>query len=202
MASIAWTVAAPWPVMPSADVRLGELDDAALVAACLAGRPGAFDLVVQRHQRAVYQICYRFVGNHEDASDLAQDVFFRAFRGLPRFRGAASLSTWLYRIAVNASLNRLASKPTAAAVQPLEMSELVDHRSELAPDRLLREERGARVREAIARLPRKQRATLVLRVYHEMSHQEIAEILGTSIGAVKANFFHALRNLKQQLSEQ
>src|SRR5947208_1756688 len=66
-------------------------------------------------------------------------------------------------------------------------------------DRLLRDERGARVRQAIVRLPRKQRATLVLRTYHEMSHQEIADVLGSSVGAVKANFFHALANLKKIL---
>jgi RNA polymerase sigma-70 factor (ECF subfamily) len=75
----------------------------------------------------------------------------------------------------------------------------VDTRIESASDQLLREERGARVRAAIAELPRKQRATLILRVYHEMSHQEIADVLGSSVGAVKTNFFHALSNLKKRL---
>jgi RNA polymerase sigma-70 factor, ECF subfamily len=185
-----------------ADVQLTALDDRALVAACVDGEPGAFDLVVERHQRAVYQVCYRFVRNHEDASDLAQDVFLRAFRALRRFRGQASLSTWLYRIAVNVSLNRVSSKaPLAHAAQALEPREFIDDRSEPAPDRLLREERGARVRDAIARLPKRQRVTLVLRMYHEMSHQEIAAVLGTSVGAVKANFFHALNNLRRQLQD-
>lgn len=186
--------------MTSADVQLTGLDDRALVQACLDGHPGAFDLVVERHQRAVYQVCYRFVGNHEDASDLAQDVFLRAYRGLRRFRGQASLSTWLYRIAINVSLNRVSSKaPLVKATQPLDARDVVDLSSEPTPDRLLREERGARVREAIARLPRKQRVTLVLRIYHEMSHQEIADVLGSSVGSVKANFFHALNNVKKRL---
>ncbi len=199
---IAWTIRTPWPVMTSADVRLAELDDAALVAACLRGRPGAFDLLVERHERAVYQVCYRFAGNHEDASDAAQDVFLRAYRALGRFRGQASLSTWLYRIAVNVSLNRIGSKaaPLRAALS-IDGHELPDDRVEHATDRLLREERGARVRRAVARLPKKQRVTLVLRMYHEMSHQEIAEMLGSSVGAVKANFFHALQNLKRELEE-
>ncbi len=83
------------------DAGLSELDEPALVAASLAGQPGAFDMIVERHRRPVYQLCYRYVGNHEDASDLAQDVFLRAYRGLKRFRGQASLATWLYRIAVN-----------------------------------------------------------------------------------------------------
>ena len=65
--------------------QLADLDEPALVEACLAGQPGAFDLIVERHRRAIYQLCYRFVGNHEDASDLSQDVFVRAFRGLKSF---------------------------------------------------------------------------------------------------------------------
>src|SRR5918912_2242689 len=81
--------------------------DAELVEACLAGRREAFDTIVERHRRQVYQLCFRFVGNHEDASDLAQDVFIRAYRGLHRFRGEASLGTWLYRIAVNVCLNKV-----------------------------------------------------------------------------------------------
>lgn len=190
----------------SPDVSLADLacaDDRQLVELCLAGRPGAFDLIVERHQRAVYRLCYRFVRNHEDASDLSQDVFLRAYRGLRRFRGNASLTTWLYRIGVNVCLNRLSAKPALLdkQTQPIDEQAFIDTRGESAPDRLLRDERGARVREAIGRLPRKQRATLIMRTYHEMSHQEIADVLGTSVGAVKANFFHALGNLKKMLGD-
>ena len=80
-------------------------------------------------------------------------------------------------------------------------AQFVDVRTSRRPDRLLRDERAARVRAAIAQLPRKQRATLILRMYHEMSHQEIADVLGSSVGAVKANFFHALANLKKLLGD-
>jgi len=189
--------------MTAADASLGVLDERALVEACLAGRDGAFDLIVERHRRPVYQLCYRFVGNHEDASDLSQDVFLRAFRGLRSFRGQSSLATWLYRIGVNVCLNRVTAKtPLARATETIDDDKaFVDDRIESASDRVLRAERASRVREAIARLPRKQRATLVLRMYHEMSHQEIAEVLGSSVGAVKANFFHALGNLKRILGE-
>jgi RNA polymerase sigma-70 factor (ECF subfamily) len=181
-------------------VDVAGLDEAALIDACLAGRPGAFDLVVERHRRTVYQLCFRFVGNHEDASDLSQDVFLRAFRGLKSFRGQASLSTWLYRIGVNVCLNRVSVKTPPS--EPIEERQFVDARAESPSDRLLQQERGARVRSAIAHLPPKQRATLILRMYHEMSHQEIADVLGSSVGAVKANFFHAMGNLKKLLEEQ
>jgi RNA polymerase sigma-70 factor (ECF subfamily) len=197
--SLAWTISTPWPAMSSfADVQLAELDERALVEACLEGQQGAFDLIVERHKRAVYQLCYRFVANHEDATDLSQDVFLRAFRGLRNFRGHSSLSTWLYRIAVNVCLNRLGAKN---ATEPIDERQFVDDRAESAAERLLRHERASRLRRAIARLPRKQRLTIVLRAFHEMSHQQIAEVLGSSVGAVKANFFHALANLKRALDE-
>jgi len=185
---------------PTSELPLAELDEVALVAACLDGRTGAFDLIVERHRRPVYQLCYRFVRNREDASDLSQDVFLRAFRGLRNFRGQSSLATWLYRIGVNVCLNRMSAKTPAS--ESIDDRQHIDVRSESASDRVLRTERGARVRAAIAMLPRKQRATLVLRMYHEMSHQEIADVLGSSVGAVKANFFHALGNLKKRLGSE
>jgi RNA polymerase sigma-70 factor (ECF subfamily) len=176
------------------------LTEAALVDACLTGRAGAFDLVVERHGRSVYRLCYRFVGNHEDASDLSQDVFLRAYRGLRSFRGHSSLATWLYRIGVNVCLNRISSKASMEKMtEPIDDRQYADERSDSPAERLLRDERGARVRAAIAELPRKQKATLILRIYHEMSHQEIADVLGISVGAVKTNFFHALANLKKGL---
>ena len=181
------------------DPSLPELSEADLVAACLAGRPGAFDVIVERHRRTVYQLCYRFVGNHEDASDLSQDVFLRAYRGLRNFKGQSSLGTWLYRIGVNVCLNRVGAK--VPVVEPIDKQQHVDVRSESPSDRILRGERAVQVRAAITRLPRKQRAALILRMYHEMSHQEIANMLGSSVGAVKANVFHALQNLKKLLSE-
>jgi RNA polymerase sigma-70 factor, ECF subfamily len=172
-------------------------DDRVLVDACLAGRREAFDVIVERHQRQVYHLCYRFVGNHEDASDLAQDVFVRAYRGLRGFKGQSALGTWLYRIGVNVCLNRVGS--SAPRFEPLEPADRADPQAERADQAILRGERAAEVRAAIARLPKKQRATLILRVYHDLPHDQIAGILGSSVGAVKANFFHALANLKKLL---
>ena len=78
--------------------------DEELVRACVAGDRAAFDLLVTRHQRQVYRLCYRFVGNHEDAAELAQDAFVRAYRALPKFEQTAAFTTWLHRIAVNVVL--------------------------------------------------------------------------------------------------
>jgi RNA polymerase sigma-70 factor (ECF subfamily) len=193
-----WELSVVGPESPAAAVPT-DIGDAELVAACLRGERGAFDLVVARHQRAVYQLCYRFVPNHEDASDLTQDVFLRAYKGLRNFRGQSSLGTWLYRIGVNVCLNRVSSR--ALPTEPVDERHHIDTRSESAPDRVLRTERAARVRAAIAQLPRKQRAALILRMYHDMAHHEIAEALGSSVGAVKANVFHALQNLKKLIGD-
>ena len=182
---------------PAAAVDLTTADDRALVEAFLGGRREAFDVIVLRHRRQVYQVCFRFVNNHEDASDLTQDVFVRAFKGLRNFKGDSALGTWLYRVGVNACLNRAALKK--AAIEPLEAAPRIDDRAANPLEEVLRGERASTVRAAIDRLPPKQRATLLLRVYQELSHQEIAEILGSTVGAVKANFFHALGNLKRML---
>ena len=193
-----------WTAKPGYKVTVTNSTDAELVESCLAGTREAFDVLVERHQRHVYQLCYRFVGNHEDASDLAQDVFIRAYRGLPKFKGQASLGTWLYRIGVNVCLNKIGTKaPKPESLDPLlaASDQRIASPAESAPDALLRGERAEQVRAAIARLPRKQRATLILRVYHELPHEEIAGILGSSVGAVKANFFHALNNLKKLMVE-
>src|SRR4051812_1250167 len=188
-ASLTWTLPTTWTWTPPSvtaaaveqsvnnsgraeSAELAALDEPALVAASLAGDPGAFDLIVERHRRPVYQLCYRYVGNHEDASDLAQDVFLRAYRGLKNFRGRSSLSTWLYRIAVNVCLNRVAAK--VPQTEPIDARQFVDVRAEPASETILKDERAARVRAAIAQLPPKQRSTLILRMYHELSHQEIA----------------------------
>src|SRR5689334_16478792 len=112
--TVAWSVSAHGHGS-TGEAHLTSLSEADLVSAALEQHPGAFDLIVERHRRAVYQICYRFIANHEDASDLTQEVFLRAFRGLRTFKGNAALATWLHRIAVNVCLNRVAAKAPATA---------------------------------------------------------------------------------------
>src|SRR5215207_4043540 len=89
-----WFPALATPAKWTVRVVAPERDDAALVAACLEGDKAAFDMIVERHRRSVYQVCFRFVNNHEDASDLSQETFVRAWKGLKNFKGEAALSTW------------------------------------------------------------------------------------------------------------
>src|SRR2546426_1299875 len=156
--SLTWSVPGTWPSvaaveqspMTAPDAALATLDERALVEACLSNQAGAFDVIVERHRRSVYMLCYRFVGNHEDASDLSQDVFLRAYRGLRSFRGGSSLGTWLYRIGVNVCLNRVSVKKPIT--EDIDARQHVDTKRESQVDRVLREERGVRVRAAIAQL--------------------------------------------------
>ncbi len=171
-------------------------DDHEAIEACRRGEREAFDRLVERYQRDVYRLCYRFVNNHEDAHDLAQESFIKAYRALDRFRGDSAFSTWLYRIAVNACLNfRAARKPKAE-----ELPEALTDARPRADQDLLSEERSRRVRAAIQKLPEKQRATLILKTYHDLSHEEVAGVLGSTVGTVKANLFHGLANLKKILA--
>ena len=148
----------------------------------------------------MYQLCYRFVGNHEDASDLSQDVFLRAYRGLGKFRGGSSLAHVALpdrreplpeprgtKVPADRSQSTTVSTSTPGSNQP--------------PIASCARSAAAQVRAGDRQLPPKQRATLILRMYHELSHEEIAGILGSSVGAVKANFFHALGNLRRQLGD-
>ena len=202
MAVIAQSQALP-PVLAAgeapAEAPLGPREaERAAVEACQRGEREAFDELVLRHQRSVYRLCYRYVNNHEDANDLTQEVFVRAWRAIGRFRGQSAFSTWLYRIGVNACLNfRAARRP-----QTMELPETLPDAGLGADRRLEKEEKAQRVREAVKRLPEKQRATLILKVYQDLTHQEVAQVLGSTVGTVKANLFHALRNLRKLVAEE
>jgi RNA polymerase sigma-70 factor (ECF subfamily) len=172
-------------------------DDRAAVSACQRGDREAFDRLVERYQRDVYRLCFRYVNNHQDANDLAQEAFLKAFKAIGRFRGDSAFSTWLYRIAVNACLSfRSSRKPEGDEVTDA----LPDGRAG-ALDGVIETERSRKVREAVGRLPAKQRATVILKIYQELSHEEVARALGSSVGTVKANLFHALANLRKLLPE-
>jgi RNA polymerase sigma-70 factor (ECF subfamily) len=181
-----------------ADASRGRDDVQDAVEACQRGEREAFDRLVVRYQREVYRLCYRYVNNHEDANDLTQEVFLRAWRAIGRFKGRSAFSTWLYRIAVNACLNFRAVR----RVPVRELPEALADPSADASARMERDDEARRVREAVSRLPEKQRATLILKVYHDMTHQEVAEVLGSTVGTAKANFFHALGNLRKLVAAQ
>ena len=187
----------PSPVLAadgaSAEASTARDAERQVIEACQRGEREAFDQLVVRYQRDIYRLCYRYLNNHEDANDVTQEVFLKAWRGIGRFRGKSAFSTWLYRIGVNACLNvRAARRPGAQ-----DLTETLPDPGMGAAQRVEKAQRAAQVREAVSRLPEKQRATLILKIYHELTHQEVAQVLGSTVGTVKANLFHALGNLRK-----
>jgi RNA polymerase sigma-70 factor (ECF subfamily) len=194
------TLALPPGLAAKAVGREGDLAsreaEREIVGACRRGEKEAFDLLVVRYQRDVYRLCFRYMNNHEDANDLAQEVFLKAWRAIGSFRGESAFSTWLYRIAVNACLNFRALRRPVTQELPDELPDRVLG----AVEELEAAEEARRVRAAVGRLPERQRATLILKVYHDLTHQEVAAVLGSTVGTVKANLFHALANLRRLMT--
>jgi len=179
-----------------------EPADEVLVERFKRGDREAFDRIVARYRRDVYRISYRMAGNHQDADDVAQETFLRAFRALRGFRGDSALRTWLFRIALNLSVNAGRAR-TARRQEDRDVESMADEmpagpsRSE---SRLLEEERARRVRRAIEGLPPRQKQVIILRMYEELQFQEIAELIDCPVGTAKANFFHAMNNLRKALA--
>src|SRR5437867_8279819 len=171
--------------------------DMALVRRFQSGDERAFDELVERHRRGIYRLAYRLLGNHADADDLVQEAFFRAYQFLSRFRGESSFRTWLTRIVLNLATDR---KKDPAIRCHVPLGELPIHALPAA----LVAQGGGRVgeetlRREVGQLPPRQRETLILRIFQEMKFQEIATVMGCTVGTAKANFFHALRRLRQRV---
>lgn len=180
------------------------MDDSILVERFRHGDEGAFNLLVERHKREAYFIALRLTGSHEEARDLAQDAFIRCYRSLESFRGDCSFRTWLYRIVVNLSLNYLKSPRINRRVEWPEggMDDLPGVESGEDPTEALeRQQRTQQLRQAIARLPVKQKQTLMLKVYGELKYDDIAEVMRCPVGTAKANFFHAVKRLRSLLGD-
>jgi RNA polymerase sigma-70 factor (ECF subfamily) len=170
-----------------------------LVAACRRGDPTAFEEVVRRTYRQVYTQALRLVGDRQEAEDVAQDAFLRAFRGLRGFRGDAQFETWLYRIVANAAMSHLRRRKRFGELlaDDGERSPVLDP---AAPVRVAEEavDRDALVR-ALEALPASLRTVVVLKDVYGLSCQEIGEHIGISEGAVKVRLHRARRRLKAML---
>lgn len=165
-----------------------------------SGDETAFDELVRLHQKDVYRLAYRLTGSPDEADDIAQETFLRAYRALPEFRGDAALRTWLMKIATNLSLNLVQS----ARVARRDAAPIEAVAPPVAPDGELRiqaEERRRRLAPAIEGLPPKQRATLMLRVHQGLKFREIARLMGCTTGTAKANFSHAVAALRLALKD-
>ena len=179
------------------------MEESELLRRARAGDRDAFGELVEAHQRQVYHHALRMVGNEEDAADAAQEAFFKAWRGLPRFRGNSAFSTWLYKLADNAALDLLRREKKRrgdVALDDLPAGEQTA--AGPSPQRALEErERSRAVAEGLAKLSADHRRALVLREIDGLSYAEIAEALEADLGTVKSRIARARMALAKILRE-
>jgi RNA polymerase sigma-70 factor (ECF subfamily) len=173
-------------------------EDITLIERYTAGEREAFDELVRKYQRPLYSLLYRMVSNHEDAADILQKTFVKAFTGLSRFERRASFKTWLYQIAINLAKNVYRDR---SRVEHVALDDVVIRREPKTLENLIASESRELLKQALTGLPEKQRLTLMLRSQENKKFEEIAGIMKCSIGTAKANYHHAVQKLKVIMGE-
>ncbi|MBO7192543.1 MAG: sigma-70 family RNA polymerase sigma factor [Bacteroidales bacterium] len=167
---------------------------------CSGRQEEAFNGIVGAYTERLYWHIRRFLGSHDDTNDLLQDVFIKIWTALPSFRGESKLYTWLYRITTNEVLNHLRKKRFKALVSfessTSMIEKIIDDDAHFNGNEIQRE-----LHKAIHRLPEKQRIVFNLRYFDEMKYEDIAEITGTSVGALKASYHHAYNKVKDDIQK-
>ena len=163
------------------------------------GEREAFDELFKRHQKSIYFLALRYLGNQEDAMEITQQAFVRAFNAAPRFEGRSSFKTWLYRITVNLCKNSLSRSPKAHEIPLEDIENRLAADPDPGPDP---DGRRRQVKEALVGLPERQRQVVLLRVYEELPFKEIARALGCSAGSAKVSYHYAVKGLKEILNSE
>ena len=179
--------------------------DTDLISRAAGGDTSAFQALVERHRSMVYRAAYQFAGNHHDAEDIAQEVFIKVYRSLDRFRQDAQLTSWLYRIVMNACIDhRRRQRPAVTAPFGEEAEQRMLNTPEDTPgpeERAYAGELGQVLESEIGRLPNGQRVVFVMRHHQGMKLCEIAEALGLAEGTVKRQLHAAVHRLRQALTQ-
>jgi RNA polymerase sigma-70 factor (ECF subfamily) len=180
--------------------------DEELVARSMGGDLDSFNQLVVRWERPIYALAYRVIGREEDARDVAQETFLRAFRALSGFKGQAKFSSWLYRITLNLCrdwIRRERRTPVAQAPEGVDLIELAGESepSESVEDLVSRRELSRVVARAMASLPEDQRTAIILKEYHGLTFQEIADLLDCPLSTVKTRLYQGLTVLRKHLGQ-
>ena len=174
--------------------------DAGLIARAQAGDISAFEDLVRRYRNEVYALCFYFTRNREDAWDLSQEVFIKAWRALSRFRGDSSFKTWLMRIAANHSKDHL-KKRRIQLTEYDDALQVPDNRDNRTPrSEAEAKEIGTAIDAAVRQLPPKLQMAFILREYQGLSYQDMAEVMACNMGTVMSRLFNARRRLQQILA--
>ena len=161
-----------------------------------------FDRIVEEHSSFVYNVAFRMMGNPQDAEDVAQEAFISAYRAFGRFRGESRVTTWLYRITVNAALMQLRKEKKARTLTQYGFDDIIVHDWSDSPFRAASDsELGDRLREGVAMLPDDMKAAVVLRDIEELSNAEAAEVIGITVPALKSRLHRGRVLLRKHLDE-
>ena len=171
-------------------------EDLDLITRTVAGEREAFNELVIKYQKPLYSLLYRMVSNHEDAADLLQKTFVKAFTGLDGFEQRSTFKTWLYQIAINLAKNVYRDRSRASMCPSTTWSSSGTRGRWKA---LIAKESRQQLRQALTGLPEKQRMTLLLRIQENKKFEEIAGIMKCSVGTAKANYHHAVQKLKTRM---
>jgi RNA polymerase sigma-70 factor (ECF subfamily) len=168
------------------------------------GDVDSFNQLILRWERPIYALAYRTIGREEEARDIVQDTFLRAYRALPGFKGQAKFSSWLYRIALNLCRDWIRKQRRTPTVQTPEGVDLIELASEQGPvesieELVSRREMSLAVAEAMKQLPEEQRTAIVLKEYHGLTFQEIADLQGCPLSTVKTRLYQGLSVLRRHL---
>ena len=177
-----------------------ERADTELIERYLGGER-AFSTLVRRHEKRVYNLCFRMLGREEDARDAAQDAFLTALRKLSSFRGEAQFTTWLHRVAVNACYDILRKKKREPMLEPARDEEGPEPPGPASPDHADSAITSVDVQRALLRVPQEFRAVLVLHDVHNLAYEDIAETLGIPVGTVKSRLHRGRVALATELGE-
>jgi RNA polymerase sigma-70 factor, ECF subfamily len=173
-------------------------EDLDLIIRIENGEREAFNELVLKYQKPLYSLLYRMVSDHDDASDLLQKAFVKAFTGLKGFERRSSFKTWLYQIAINLAKNVYRDR---SRIEKVSIDDVIIRRDPKTLETLIKQESGLLLRQSLAKLPKKQRLTLILRVQEARKFEEIAVLMKCSIGTAKANYHHAVQKLKKIMGE-
>src|SRR5882724_648668 len=201
--------AAREPQEPAEELAAAPVEEMVLVERARQGDLGAYDDLVRRYQERIYATIYHMTSNHEDANDLAQEAFIKAYQALKSFKGGSSFYTWVYRIAVNKTINFLKQRKNRVhmSLNDLDINaehdpDLVSLVSEKTPRRdVSLAELQEKLNEAMQKLSDHHRLVVTLHDVQGMSHEEIARIMDCNIGTVRSRLFYARQQLQAYLSD-
>lgn len=178
-------------------------EDKDIIESFIKGNRSAFNIIIMKYQKKIYWVIRKFVLSHDDADDITQEVFVKLYKSLSDFRGESALYTYMYKMAVNFSLNHIKkTKTTISVTKGLDDEAFRIKSNERNPEENYDIKLNSRIiKDAIQSLPEQQRTVFTLRFYEELSYEEIAKITNTSVGGLKANYFHAFKKIRTIIKE-